>query len=40
MRTAKKQMAEEKLDCRGMACPNPVLKTKEIVDRGNVETLN
>lgn len=32
-------MAEEKLDCRGMACPNPVLKAKEIIDRGNVERL-
>ncbi len=32
-------MAEEKLDCRGMACPNPVLKAKEIIDRGNVEWL-
>ena len=33
-------MAEEKLDCRGMACPNPVLKAKEVIDRGNVETLS
>lgn len=32
-------MAGEKLDCRGMACPNPVLKTKEIIDRGNIEQL-
>lgn len=32
-------MAEEKLDCRGMACPNPVLRAKEIIDRGNVERL-
>jgi selenium metabolism protein YedF len=32
-------MAEEKLDCRGMACPNPVLKAKEIIDRGKVERL-
>lgn len=27
---------EEKLDCRGLACPNPVLKTKEAIDRGGV----
>jgi selenium metabolism protein YedF len=33
-------MIEEKLDCRGMACPNPVLKAKEIIDRGNVEKLS
>jgi len=33
-------MAEEKLDCRGMACPNPVLKTKEAVDRGDVDRLS
>jgi selenium metabolism protein YedF len=32
-------MAEEKLDCRGLACPSPVLKTKEIVDQGEVELL-
>lgn len=29
-------MIEEKLDCRGLACPSPVLKTKEILERGNV----
>jgi len=33
-------MAETTLDCRGMACPNPVLKTKEIVDRGSVDKLS
>jgi selenium metabolism protein YedF len=33
-------MAEEKLDCRGMACPNPVLKAKEIIDRGDVARLS
>lgn len=32
-------MAGEKLDCRGLACPNPVLKTKEIIDQGNIEQL-
>lgn len=29
-------MSEEKLDCRGLACPQPVLKVKELVDRGKV----
>ncbi len=33
-------MAEEVLDCRGLACPNPVLRTKEIIDRGNVAELS
>jgi selenium metabolism protein YedF len=33
-------MAEEKLDCRGLACPNPVLKTKELVERGNAARLS
>jgi selenium metabolism protein YedF len=32
-------MSEEKLDCRGMACPNPVLKTKEVIDRGGVDRM-
>ena len=32
-------MTEEKLDCRGLACPNPVLKAKEVIDRGGVERL-
>jgi selenium metabolism protein YedF len=32
-------MSEEKLDCRGMACPNPVLKTKEVIDRGYVSRM-
>ncbi len=32
-------MTEEKLDCRGLACPSPVLKTKELIDRGDVEHL-
>jgi selenium metabolism protein YedF len=32
-------MAEKKLDCRGLACPHPVIKTKEIVDQGGVEKL-
>jgi len=29
-------MVEEKLDCRGFACPLPVLKVKEVIDRGDV----
>ncbi|MEJ2071292.1 MAG: sulfurtransferase-like selenium metabolism protein YedF [Syntrophobacterales bacterium] len=29
-------MNNRELDCRGQACPHPVLKTKEIVDQGNV----
>jgi selenium metabolism protein YedF len=33
-------MTEEKLDCRGLACPSPVLKTKEMVERGDVDCLN
>lgn len=28
-----------RLDCRGLACPNPVLKTKEVLDAGEVEAL-
>jgi len=30
---------EEKLDCRGLACPSPVLQTKAVVDRGDVAKL-
>jgi selenium metabolism protein YedF len=33
-------MTEQKLDCRGLACPNPVLRTKEIIDSGGVERLS
>jgi selenium metabolism protein YedF len=29
-------MREESIDCRGLACPSPVLKTKELVDKGDV----
>jgi selenium metabolism protein YedF len=32
-------MAEKQLDCRGLACPNPVLKTKEIIDQSDVQQL-
>ena len=28
-------MSEKTLDCRGLACPNPVIKTKELIDRGD-----
>ena len=33
-------MSRENLDCRGLACPNPVLRTKEIIDRGNIARLS
>jgi selenium metabolism protein YedF len=29
-------MLEKQLDCRGLACPNPVIKTKELIDQGEV----
>jgi selenium metabolism protein YedF len=32
-------MKNQELDCRGQACPQPVLKTKEIVDQGGVQKL-
>ena len=32
-------MSEKQLDCRGLACPNPVIKTKEIIDQGGVQEL-
>jgi len=32
-------MPGEPLDCRGLACPNPVIKTKELIDGGNVQRL-
>ncbi|MFZ5448702.1 MAG: sulfurtransferase-like selenium metabolism protein YedF [Thermodesulfobacteriota bacterium] len=32
-------MSKKQLDCRGLACPNPVLKTKEIIDQGDVQQL-
>ncbi|MCL6622638.1 MAG: sulfurtransferase-like selenium metabolism protein YedF [Syntrophobacterales bacterium] len=33
-------MTREKLvDCRGLACPNPVLRAKEVVEAGGVEAL-
>ena len=30
-------MSERELDCRGLACPSPVIKTKEIIDRSEVQ---
>lgn len=32
-------MSVDRLDCRGLACPNPVLRTKEVIDRGGVTRL-
>jgi len=32
-------LKNRELDCRGRACPHPVLMTKEIVDRGEVRRL-
>jgi len=32
-------MSEKTLDCRGLACPNPVIKTKELIDRGDLKQL-
>jgi selenium metabolism protein YedF len=32
-------MSAKQLDCRGLACPNPVLKTKELIDQGDVDRL-
>lgn len=32
-------MSEERLDCRGLACPAPVLKVKDILDRTSVDCI-
>jgi selenium metabolism protein YedF len=32
-------MSEKTLDCRGLACPNPVIRTKELIDRGDLKQL-
>jgi selenium metabolism protein YedF len=32
-------MSEKSLDCRGLACPNPVIKTKEMIDQGDIQQL-
>lgn len=29
-------MAERQIDCRGLACPQPILKVKELIDDGTV----
>jgi selenium metabolism protein YedF len=29
-------MSKKSLDCRGLACPNPVIKTKELIEGGEV----
>ena len=33
-------MSEQVLDCRGLACPSPVLRAKEAIDRGDVARLS
>lgn len=32
-------MRTETLDCRGLACPNPVLRTREVIEKGDVDSL-
>jgi selenium metabolism protein YedF len=32
-------MSKQTLDCRGLACPHPVIKTKELTDRGDFQQL-
>ena len=32
-------MAAKELDCRGLACPHPVIQTKEIIDQEGVDQL-
>ncbi|MBM4300188.1 MAG: sulfurtransferase-like selenium metabolism protein YedF [Deltaproteobacteria bacterium] len=32
-------MLGKTLDCRRLACPNPVIKTKELIDQGDVQQL-
>jgi len=32
-------MKAKRLDCRGLACPHPVLKTKELLDQGEAPHL-
>lgn len=38
-REVHQQMAEKELDCRGLACPNPVIKTKDVLDAGGVDRI-
>lgn len=33
-------MTEKNIDCRGLACPAPVLKTKELIESGDISSLN
>lgn len=33
-------MAEKTLDCRGLACPAPVIQTKAILDQGGIDRLS
>ncbi len=35
----RRYMKEQIIDCRGLACPAPVLKAKETIDRGQVDCL-
>lgn len=30
-------MGQETLDCRGLACPNPVLRTKALIEKGDTD---
>ena len=32
-------MSKNKIDCRGLACPGPVLKTKELIEQGHPENI-
>jgi selenium metabolism protein YedF len=32
-------MPKKQLDCRGLACPNPVIKTKEIIEQSDIQQL-
>lgn len=38
-RGERETMSGTTLDCRGLACPNPVIRTKELIDRGEVQQL-
>ncbi len=33
------EMSKNEIDCRGLACPGPVLKTKELIEQAHPETL-
>jgi selenium metabolism protein YedF len=32
-------MSKQTLDCRGLTCPHPVIKTKELTDRGDLQQI-